>query len=143
MIQDPEFSNHWTADEGKVLMKDDVYAKDIWLGIHDSIDNWTEGIPPEVIPADLTPEEIPTEIDKISIRMRILEEQSKQQWNSIASVETVEYATKNYNVGELMFVGSQLYKVIANIGNGNAIQEGVNVEATTVSDVIKLIANQN
>ena len=43
MTQDPVYSNHYTADEGKVLANNaGVYSKEIWLGVRDSIDNWEE-----------------------------------------------------------------------------------------------------
>lgn len=30
------------ADEGKVLTKDGIYSKQVWLGINDSPSNWQE-----------------------------------------------------------------------------------------------------
>ena len=42
MIQDTQYSNHYIADEGKVLWKDGAYGHEIWLGISDSIDYWIE-----------------------------------------------------------------------------------------------------
>lgn len=42
MKQDKVYKNHWMADNGKYLNKDDVYTDDIWLGVHDSIGNWRE-----------------------------------------------------------------------------------------------------
>lgn len=51
MTQDQVYSNHWTAGEGYVLHKGDTYAKEIWLGVRDSIETWEE-IPEEEIPED-------------------------------------------------------------------------------------------
>ena len=133
MIQDPDYSNHWIADSGKVLTKDDIYASDIWLGINDSIENWMEIVPPEYTPADLTPEEYASEIDRIKISM--------SQWqNRIANVEADYVATRNYISGEMLFVGNALYKAITNIGKGSTIIEGSNVLPTTISDQISLLA---
>lgn len=43
MTQDPEYLNHYIADEGKVLINQyGAYGKEIWLGIHDNIENWHE-----------------------------------------------------------------------------------------------------
>ena len=52
MTQDSIYSNHWMADEGKYLTKDDVYTDDIWLGIYDSIENWHEVDIEEVEPEE-------------------------------------------------------------------------------------------
>ena len=132
MRQDGEFANHWIADEGKVLMKDDVIAKDIWLGINDSIDNWTEGEPPEYTPYE---DEL-SALDEIRQRMAIMEAQSMQQQTSIANIEANATATQNYTAGQLLYIGNVLYKVTANIGKGSEIVTGRNVERTTLSDQI-------
>ena len=43
MTQDTQFLNHYIADEGKVFInKDGAYGTEVWLGTHDSIENWTE-----------------------------------------------------------------------------------------------------
>ena len=49
MKQDKENLNHWTADEGKVIVKKElqegeekIETTSIWLGKFDSIDNYTE-----------------------------------------------------------------------------------------------------
>ena len=34
--------NHLIADEGKVLIKDDIVATEVYLGIRDSADEWQE-----------------------------------------------------------------------------------------------------
>lgn len=34
--------NHLIADEGKVLIKDDIIATEVYLGIRDSADEWSE-----------------------------------------------------------------------------------------------------
>ena len=42
-----------TADNGKVLKKDDIYATIVHLGVNDSVDNWLEvDEPEEEIPAE-------------------------------------------------------------------------------------------
>ena len=43
MIQDIEYTNHYIADEGKVLQnKDGAFGKEIWLANWDNISNWIE-----------------------------------------------------------------------------------------------------
>ena len=39
--------NILTADDGKVLKKDDVIAATVYLGVNDSADNWLEIDEPE------------------------------------------------------------------------------------------------
>ena len=49
MTQDTEYSNHFIADEGKVLVNSNgAFGYEIWLGVGDSIDNWHE-VPEEEI----------------------------------------------------------------------------------------------
>ena len=43
--------NKLIADEGKSLTNGAIYSKLVWLGIHDSVENWQE-IPDEEIPAE-------------------------------------------------------------------------------------------
>ena len=40
-------SNQLIADDGKVLQKGDVYATTVYLGVNDSVGNWTEIDEPE------------------------------------------------------------------------------------------------
>ena len=47
MIQDNKYLMHYTAEEGKVIVRKDRgekfhYSKDIWVGKLDSIDNYEE-----------------------------------------------------------------------------------------------------
>ena len=43
MTQDKDYSNHWIADDGMVLMNQyGAFGKEIWLGVGDSIENWHE-----------------------------------------------------------------------------------------------------
>jgi len=46
MTQDTIYTNHYIADEGKVLWKNGAYGAEIWLGVGDDILNWEE-IPEE------------------------------------------------------------------------------------------------
>ena len=39
---------HIIADEGKLLTNNEIYAKEIYLGIHDSPSNWHEILENEV-----------------------------------------------------------------------------------------------
>ena len=43
MTQDTEYTNHYIADEGKVFLNSEgAFGKEVWLGNHDSIENWSE-----------------------------------------------------------------------------------------------------
>ena len=44
MTQDIEYSNHYIADEGKVLRNQisGAFGKEVWLAEWDSIANWEE-----------------------------------------------------------------------------------------------------
>ena len=41
-----------TAESNKVLIKGDIIATVVHLGINDSADNWTETDPPEIISSE-------------------------------------------------------------------------------------------
>lgn len=41
-----------TAESNKVLIKGDIIATVVHLGINDSVDNWTETDPPEIISSE-------------------------------------------------------------------------------------------
>lgn len=45
-----------TADEGMVLTNGETYSKKVYLGIHDSPDNWQE-IPEEDVPEEVSDSE--------------------------------------------------------------------------------------
>ena len=40
------------AENNKVLIKDDIIATVVHLSINDSVDNWTETDPPEIISSE-------------------------------------------------------------------------------------------
>ena len=49
MIQDREYSNHYIAEQGMYLTNSEgVFAKEIWIGKNDSIENWHEVFEEEV-----------------------------------------------------------------------------------------------
>lgn len=48
--------NKVTADEGKTLTNGETYSKQVYLGIHDSPENWHE-IPDEDVPKEPTIED--------------------------------------------------------------------------------------
>ena len=55
--------------------------------------------------------------------------------NNIAPVEVnSSKASKNYEIGEYLFMAGQLYKVTAAIAQNTAIAVGTNVVATTVME---------
>ena len=59
----------------------------------------------------------------------------------IAPVEAGMTATRNYAAGELLSAAGLLFRVTANVPNGGALIEGVNVERTTVSEQLALLAD--
>ena len=44
--------NTLIAENNKVLIKGDIIATVVHLGINDSVDNWTETDPPEIISSE-------------------------------------------------------------------------------------------
>lgn len=62
--------------------------------------------------------------------------------NNIAPVEAnINRASKNYEVGEYLFVSGQFYKVTAAVAQNTAFTPGTNIEATTVmAELIALIS---
>ena len=49
MKQDKKYPNHWTSDEGKIIVKkelqegeEQIKTTSIWIGSSDSIDNYKE-----------------------------------------------------------------------------------------------------
>ena len=61
----------------------------------------------------------------------------QQKMNNIASLEPSSRASKNYSVGDYLFMGGQLFKVTAPIVQNGTITAGTNVEAATVMDEIQ------
>lgn len=51
----------------------------------------------------------------------------------IATVEPTNVASRAYNIGELVYVNGNLYKVIATISMGSTFTVGTNIQATTIS----------
>ena len=54
------------ADEGKWLVKGESYSNtDVYLGIHDSAENWVEQDSPPPEPADIDPEQVIVEMEQL------------------------------------------------------------------------------
>ena len=55
----------------------------------------------------------------------------------IATVESGSTASRAYSVGELVYVNSNLYKVITAIASGATFTVGTNIQSTNVSGTVK------
>lgn len=62
------------------------------------------------------------------------------QKTMIAGVEEEMTATKNYSIGDLLIVGTTLYRTTAAIASGAAITVGTNVTETTVAEQLLALA---
>ena len=76
-----------------------------------------------------------TEEAKASIQnmLGITDKYSPKEW--IAESET-ELVTNAHNIGDLFYIGETLYKVIADLNAGDAINVGVNVEEVDVNNIL-------
>ena len=63
----------------------------------------------------------------------ITDKYSPKEW--VAESET-ELVTNAHNIGDLFYIGETLYKVIADLNAGDAINVGVNVEEVNVNDIL-------
>ena len=63
-------------------------------------------------------------------------------WNNIAPVEITMKATKNYSIGDYVYIQGFLYKVTATVASGASFTVGTNIVATTVMDEIKTLINE-
>ena len=63
-------------------------------------------------------------------------------WNNVAPVETSMKASRNYVVGEYVYVLGFLYKITTAVASGASFVVGTNVEATTVMEEIKNLINE-
>ena len=63
-------NNVLTANEGKVLTNGEIYSSQIYLGIHDSSDNWYE-IPSNEIP-EILEEPLESNTEELAAVARIL-----------------------------------------------------------------------
>lgn len=133
MTQDSDFSNHWIADEGKVLTDGEVYSTDIWLGIYDTIEHWQE----IDIPSD-EHSDMPV-IGPIDANYII--SQLSNQKSSIADSELTMRATKDYTAGQYLYVNNKLLKATQNIANGSDIYIGVNAMETTIANELNALAS--
>lgn len=70
---------------------------------------------------------------KIQNMLGITDKYSPKDW--MAESET-ELVTNAHNVGDLFYIGETLYKVIADLNAGDAINVGVNVEEVNVNDIL-------
>lgn len=55
----------------------------------------------------------------------------------IATVEPTNVASRAYNVGELVYVNGNLYKVITSISGGATFTVGTNIQSTNVSEGLR------
>lgn len=76
-----------------------------------------------------------TEDAKSSIQnmLGITDKYSPKEW--VAESET-ELVTNAHNIGDLFYISETLYKVIADLNAGDAINVGVNVEEVDVNDIL-------
>ena len=67
---------------------------------------------------------------------------SKRSLQSIiAGIETSTTASHAYDIGNMLIMGDDLYRVIAAIANGGTITVGTNVTKTTVAEQLVALAN--
>lgn len=59
----------------------------------------------------------------------------------IATVEPTNVASRAYNVGELVYVNGNLYKVITAISGGATFTVGTNIQSANVSNRVKEVAD--
>lgn len=60
----------------------------------------------------------------------------------IATVEPTNVASRAYNVGELVYVNGNLYKVITAISGGATFTVGTNIQSTNVSNRVKEVEDK-
>lgn len=70
---------------------------------------------------------------KIQNMLGITDKYSPKEW--VAESET-ELVTNAHSVGDLFYIGETLYKVIADLNAGDAINVGVNVEEVNANDIL-------
>ena len=70
---------------------------------------------------------------KIQNMLGITDKYSQKEW--IAESET-ELVANAHSVGDLFYIGEALYKVIADLNAGDAVNVGVNVEEVNVNDIL-------
>lgn len=61
--------------------------------------------------------------------------------NDVAYVETGTTASRNYSVGQLVYVSGAMYRVKSAIQSGQTFTVGTNIEATTIGGEIQRINN--
>ena len=66
----------------------------------------------------------------------------QQKMNNIAPLESTTKASKNYEVGDYLFLNGQMYKVTAAIASGASLIVGTNIDATSVAEELKLLFAQ-
>lgn len=63
-------------------------------------------------------------------------------WNNVAPVETTYKASRNYAVGDYVYILGTLYKVTVAVPKNGTLAVGTNIVATTVMDEIKTLINE-
>ena len=63
-------------------------------------------------------------------------------WNNVAPVETTYKASRNYAVGDYVYILGTLYKVTVAVPQNGTLAVGTNIVATTVMDEIKTLINE-
>lgn len=71
--------------------------------------------------------------DIIQVNPLVFGVEEEARKTDIATVESGSTASREYSVGELVYVNGNLYKVIASISLGSAFTVGTNIQSTTVS----------
>jgi hypothetical protein len=61
--------------------------------------------------------------------------------NDVAYVETGTTASRNYSIGQLVYVSGAMYRVKSAIQSGQTFTVGTNIEATTIGGEIQRINN--